>query len=119
MKILVVDDEQDICEILQFNLEMEGYEVTTANSAEEVLELPLSSFDIILLDVMMPVMDGLEAAHQIRTCGHPDSATVPMIAVSANAFDEDRRAAKDCGMNGFISKPINMQEVIQALRDNL
>ena len=64
MKILVVDDELDICEILQYNLETEGYEVVTANSAEEALELPLREFGLILLDVMMGEMSGFQMARQ-------------------------------------------------------
>ena len=64
MKILVVDDEQDICEILQYNLETEGFEVTTANSAEEALLLPLEDYSLVLLDVMMGEMSGFQMARR-------------------------------------------------------
>jgi DNA-binding response OmpR family regulator len=66
MRILVVDDEQDICEILQYNLETEGYEVVTANSAEEALGLPLQEFRLILLDVMMGEMSGFQMARRLK-----------------------------------------------------
>ena len=66
MRILVVDDEQDICEILQYNLETEGYEVLTAHSAEEALELPLHEYALILLDVMMDEMSGFQLARKLK-----------------------------------------------------
>ena len=77
MKILVVDDEQDICEILQYNLETEGFEVVTANSAEEALELPLRDFSLILLDVMMGEMSGYQMAQILKN--DPTTSHVPVI----------------------------------------
>ena len=71
---------------------------------------------VVLMDIQMPVMDGHEATRRIRNLKDKELAKVPVVAMTANAFDEDRKAAKECGMNGFISKPINMQEVVQALR---
>ena len=68
---------------------------------------------------MMPVMNGLEAAHAIRTTDHPDHKKIPIIAISANAFDEDRKEALEYGMNGFLSKPIVVEELIDALQKNL
>ena len=76
MKILVVDDEQDICEILQYNLETEGYEVVTANSAEEALELPLLEYGLILLDVMMDEMSGFQMARKMKD--NPATAPIPV-----------------------------------------
>ena len=73
-------------------------------------------YDLVLMDIQMPVMDGHEATRKIRSLENKVLAKVPVVAMTANAFDEDRKAAKECGMNGFISKPINMQEVVQALR---
>ena len=73
-------------------------------------------YDLVLMDIQMPVMDGHEATRRIRNLKDKELAKVPVVAMTANAFDEDRKAAKECGMNGFISKPINMQEVVQALR---
>ena len=71
MKILVIDDEQDICEILQYNLETEGFEVMTANSAEEALLLPLHEFSLILLDVMMGEMSGFQMARRLKDSSWP------------------------------------------------
>ena len=65
----------------------------------------------------MPVMDGYEATRRIRQLENPKQSSIPIIAMTANAFDEDRKATLDCGMNGFISKPIDLQEVVQVLRD--
>lgn len=67
------------------------------------------------MDIQMPIMDGYEATRRIRALENTALSSVPIVAMTANAFDEDRKAAADCGMNGFISKPINMQEVIKAL----
>ena len=81
MKILVVDDELDICEILQYNLENEGYEVVTANSAEEALKLPLQEFALILLDVMMGEMSGFQMARKMKD--NPSTAQIPIIFITA------------------------------------
>ena len=92
MKILVVDDEQDICEILQYNLENEGFEVVTANSAEEALELPLQDYSLILLDVMMGEMSGFQMARRLKN--DPATTQIPIIFITAldsegaNKFDE-------------------------------
>ena len=72
---------------------------------------------MILMDVMMPKMNGYEATKAIRKLDDRlDGATIPIIAMTANAFDEDRKAAIECGMNGFLSKPIQMEELVQTLR---
>ena len=81
MRILVVDDEQDLCEILQYNLETEGYEVHTANSAEEALRLPLENYDLILLDVMMGQMSGFQMALKMKE--NPVTSQVPIIFITA------------------------------------
>ena len=73
-------------------------------------------YDLILMDIQMPVMDGYEATRRIRMLDHPALASIPIVAMTANAFDEDRKAAAECGMNGFISKPINVEEIIQVLQ---
>ena len=80
-RILVVDDEQDLCEILKFNLETEGYEVETANSAEEALEMDIASFDLLLLDVMMGGMSGFQLAKHLKD--NPMTANVPIIFLTA------------------------------------
>ena len=86
-RILVVDDEQDLCEILKFNLETEGYEVETANSAEEALEMDIASFDLLLLDVMMGGMSGFQLAKQLK--GNPMTANVPIIFLTARDTEND------------------------------
>src|SRR3712207_9197168 len=87
MKILVVDDEQDICEILQYNLETEGYEVETANSAEEALEKPIHSYSLILLDVMMGEMSGFKMARIVKD--NPQTADIPIIFITALNGEDD------------------------------
>ena len=67
------------------------------------------------MDIQMPVMDGFEATRRIRSLKEPALSHIPIIAITANAFDEDRRAAARCGMNGFISKPIDTEELLRAL----
>ena len=73
-------------------------------------------YDIILMDVQMPVMDGYEATRAIRASVHPDANSIPILAMTANAFDEDRRNALECGMNGFLSKPIVIADLVQEMR---
>ena len=94
--------------------------IDTAENGQEAVDLVAASapdhYDLVLMDIQMPVMDGHEATRRIRNLEDKELAKVPVVAMTANAFDEDRKAAKECGMNGFISKPINMQEVVQALR---
>ena len=74
------------------------------------------TYDLILMDIQMPVMDGCEATRRIRALENRRLAEIPIRAMTANAFDEDRRAAEESGMDGFLSKPIQMEKVIQALK---
>ena len=73
------------------------------------------TFDLILMDIMMPGIDGLEATRQIRALDREDAATTPIIAVSANAFADDRRLSREAGMDAHLSKPVSSQELIEAL----
>ena len=109
MKILVVDDEQDICEILQYNLETEGFEVTTANSAEEALDLPLQDYSLILLDVMMGEMSGFQLARRLKN----DAATMRIPIIFITALDSEDNLAKglNIGADDYITKPLGMKEV--------
>ena len=109
MKILVVDDEQDICEILQYNLETEGFEVTTANSAEEALDLPLQDYSLILLDVMMGEMSGFQLARRLKN----DAATmrIPIIFITALDSEDNLVKGLNIGADDYITKPLGMKEV--------
>lgn len=109
MKILVVDDEQDICEILQYNLETEGFEVMTVNSAEEALELPLCEFSLILLDVMMGEMSGFQMARRLKES--PETAQIPIIFITALDSDDHLVKGLNIGADDYIVKPLSMKEV--------
>lgn len=114
MKILVVDDESDICEILQYNLETEGFEVVTANSAEEALELPLQEFCLILLDVMMGEMSGFQMA--LRLKNNSSTAHIPIIFITALDGEDNLVKGLNIGADDYISKPLSMKEVKARVR---
>lgn len=109
MKILVVDDEQDICEILQYNLETEGYEVSAANSAEEVLPLLVNDYDLILLDVMLGEMSGFQLARKLKE--DPKTSRIPIIFVTALDGEDDMVKGLNIGADDYISKPLSVKEV--------
>lgn len=113
-RILVVDDEQDLCEILKFNLETEGYEVETANSAEEALEMDIASFDLLLLDVMMGGMSGFQLAKQLKD--NPMTANVPIIFLTARDTENDMVTGFNIGADDYISKPFSIREVMVRVR---
>ena len=114
MRILIVDDEQDICEILQYNLETEGYEVVTANSAEEALELPLHEFSLILLDVMMGEMSGFQMARRLKDS--PATAQIPIIFITALDGEDHLVKGLNIGADDYIAKPLSMKEVKARVR---
>ncbi len=114
MKILVVDDEQDICEILQYNLETEGFEVVTANSAEEALQLPLHEFSLILLDVMMGEMSGFQMARRLKDS--PATAQIPIIFITALDSEDHLVKGLNIGADDYIAKPLSMKEVKARVR---
>ena len=107
-KILVVDDEQDICEILKFNIENEGYDVATANSAEEARTLLSSDIVLILLDVMMHGISGYQFAKQLRDKGN----TVPIIFLTAKNTENDMLTGFSIGADDYIAKPFSIKEVL-------
>ena len=109
MKILIVDDEQDICEILQYNLETEGYEIDTANSAEEALTLPLSGYGLILLDVMMGEMSGFQLASLLKK--NPETARIPIIFITALDGEDNTVEGLNIGADDYIAKPLSMKEI--------
>lgn len=82
---------------------------------EQFAAAPPGTFDVILMDIMMPVMNGLEATHQIRQLPRPDAKTIPIVAISANAFDEDIRRSLASGMNAHLSKPVEKEKLAEVL----
>lgn len=113
-RILVVDDEEDICAILKFNLSKEGYEVVTANSAEEALTLDIASFNLLILDVMMGGMSGFELTGKLKT--DPKTAGVPVIFITARDTEDDAVEGLDLGADDYISKPFSIREVVSRVK---
>ena len=112
--ILVVDDEQDLCEILKFNLETEGYAVDTANSAEEALAMGADSYDLLLLDVMMGGMSGFAMAKQLKS--NPMTSNIPIIFLTAKDTENDTVTGFNLGADDYISKPFSLREVMVRVR---
>lgn len=124
MKILLAEDNELNAEIAIVQLEELGIQITRAADGDEAVrffaENPQGTFDLILMDVMMPKMNGYEATKAIRSLqNRPDAVTIPIIAMTANAFAEDVQASLDAGMNGHLSKPIVMDEVIKTIARNI
>ena len=124
LKILLAEDNDLNAEIAIVQLEELGIQITRAADGEEAVrvfsENPQGTFDLILMDVMMPKMNGYEATKAIRSLqNHQDAVTIPIIAMTANAFAEDVQASMDAGMNGHLSKPIVMDEVVKTIARNL
>ena len=113
-RILVVDDEQDLCEILKFNLETEGYQVETANSAEEALEKDIASYNLVLLDVMMGGMSGFQLAKQLKNS--EVTAHIPIIFLTARDTENDTVTGFNLGADDYISKPFSIREVMVRVR---
>ncbi len=119
LRVLLVEDNDLNAEIAQFTLSRAGAVVTHAKDGESAVEAFAASapheYDVVLMDIMMPGIDGLEATRQIRALDREDAATTPIIAVSANAFADDRRLSREAGMNAHLSKPVSSQELVEAL----
>ena len=109
-RILVVDDEEDLCEILKFNLENEGYWVDTANSAEEALKMDIASYHLLLLDVMMGEISGFKMARMLKK--DPATAGVPIIFITAKDTENDTVTGFNLGADDYISKPFSLREVM-------
>ena len=121
--ILLVEDNGLNSEIAMEILNEYGFLVDTAENGAEAVEKVKNStpgnYDLVLMDVQMPVMNGYEATKQIRALDDPTLAGITILAMTANAFDEDKKTAMECGMDGFLSKPIVIEELIRTLQKNL
>ena len=122
-RVLIAEDNALNMEIARTLLEGYGLIVEEASDGKEAVEKVAANepgyFDLVLMDIMMPVMDGLEATHAIRTLDRPDCQTLPIVAMSANAFDEDVRRSLASGMNGHLSKPIDLGKLREVLESYL
>lgn len=114
IKILAVDDEEDLCEILKFNLEIEGYEVDTAFSAEEALKLDLTQYSLLLLDVMMGEISGFKMASILRK--KEKTANIPIIFLTAKDTENDMLTGFNLGADDYISKPFSIRQVIARVK---
>jgi len=114
-----VEDNEINREIAQTLLEMNDFFVETAGNGQIALQMFSEKepffYDAILMDIHMPVLDGIETTKRLRTMGRADSRTIPIIAMTANAFSEDSRKSLQIGMNGHLSKPIQIQELLKML----
>ena len=119
MRVLLVEDNEINCEIVEYMLRDAGVEVVTAHNGKAAVDAFTAAepgaFDCILMDLMMPVMSGYEAARVIRGLARRDAGAVPIIALSANAFDEDIALAKDAGMNEHLAKPVDIRKMFQVM----
>ena len=119
MRVLLVEDNEINCEIVEYILKEAGAAVATANNGKAAVDAFTAAepgaFDCILMDLMMPVMSGYEAARVIRSLDRPDGKTVPIIALSANTFEEDIALAKDAGMNEHLAKPVDIRKMLQVI----
>jgi CheY-like chemotaxis protein len=119
MKVLLVEDNELNMEIAKVILTEEGMEVTEAANGKIACDIFIGSkpgsFEAILMDVMMPVMNGYEATKAIRESNHPEAKTIPIIAMTANAYKEDVDKALDAGMNAHVPKPIDIQMLMSVL----
>ena len=113
-RILAVDDEEDLCEILKFNLENEGFEVDTANSAEEALKMDIASYDLLLLDVMMCEISGFKLASLLRK--DKNTAKIPIIFITAKDTENDTVTGFNVGGDDYISKPFSLREVVARVK---
>ena len=120
-RLLIVEDNELNREIACEILSEYGFLIDTAHNGVEALDKIMhcqdNEYDLIIMDVQMPIMDGYEATRRIRALDDPRLASIPILAMTANAFEEDRRDAKECGMDGFLSKPINIEEIVAGLKE--
>lgn len=113
-RILVVDDEDTLCEALRFNLEAEGYEVDTAGSAEEVLAMDVSGYDLVLLDIMMGEISGIQLAKILKV--NPATASIPIIFCTAKDAEDDMVDGLELGADDYIVKPYSLRNVLARVK---
>lgn len=113
-KILVVDDEKTLCEALRFNLEAEGYDVDVANSAEEVLAMDVSAYDLLLLDIMMGEISGTQLAKILKS--NPATVSVPIIFCTAKNTEDDMVDGLELGADDYIMKPYSLRNVLARVK---
>ena len=117
--ILLVEDNEMNMEIAEFSLQNAGAKITKAWNGQEAVEIfqasSIGDFGVILMDVMMPVMDGYEATKTIRALSREDAKTIPIIAMTANAFSEDKIKAEEAGMNEHIAKPFDVKLLVKII----
>ena len=113
---MLVEDNELNAEVAEILLEDEGAIITMVNDGQQAVELfnnnPVGTFDAILMDIMMPVMDGLTATKAIRALNRADAGIIPIIAMTANAFAEDVQRCLDAGMNAHLAKPLDIEKVM-------
>ena len=114
MKILVVDDEQDLCDILLFNLRASGYVAEAVYSAEQAMEKNLASYDMLLLDVMMPGLSGFELAERLKT--DDSTARIPIIFLTAKDTEDDALHGFGIGADDYVTKPFSVREVMARVK---
>lgn len=118
--VLLAEDNELNRGIAEFMLRDEGIHVTTVEDGRQAVEAftgaPAHTFDVILMDIMMPVMNGIEATKTIRASGRQDAQTIPILAMTANAFDEDRQKTREAGMNEHLTKPLRAEELVATIR---
>ena len=121
LHVLLTEDNELNMEIAEFILESEGAVITKAWNGQEAVDIFQNSdegtFDIILMDVMMPVMDGLSATRTIREMDRKDAREIPIIAMTANAFDEDRKRSREAGMDRHLAKPLDPREIVKTISE--
>ena len=119
--VLVVEDNELNAEIAQSLLEERSFKVDCvydgAQAVERIRTTEPGTYDVILMDIMMPVMNGLDATRAIRSMEREDSHTIPIVAMSANAFDDDLKKSVECGMNGHLSKPVEVDKLYRTLKE--
>ena len=116
-RILIVEDDTELCQLFSHVLEKNGYHTRMVSNGQEALDALAEEYvDLIISDIMMPVMDGYQAARAIRGSGKKDAEMIPIIAITANAFAEDKRKTMEAGMDAHLSKPLNVQELMDTIR---